>query len=206
MSARQTATKDRLPERVRAAGVKRTLASGESLFRRGDSTVGLYEIVSGTVRLVRVNADGREVILYLARAGDLVGEASLFSRTYQCEAIATTNVVVWLYPKAAIAREFERDPKAARRFMAMLGRQIMDLRTHLELRNIRSARDRVRHYLAVNTGTDGRTVALRQTLKEVAGEIGLTHEALYRTLAEMAADGEIERLNGEIRITSTAAI
>jgi CRP/FNR family transcriptional regulator, dissimilatory nitrate respiration regulator len=80
----------------------------------------------------------------------------------------------------------------------------MTLRTRLEQRNIRAARDRVRHYLAVNVGTDGRTVALSGTLKDVAGELGLTHEALYRTLADMAADGEIERRKGAIRLLKSA--
>ena len=32
----------------------------------------------------------------------------------------------------------------------------------------------------------------------------LTHEALYRTLAEMAADGEIERRRGAIRVLKSA--
>ena len=72
----------------------------------------------------------------------------------------------------------------------------MALRTRLEQRNIRTARDRVRHYLAINADADGRTVELSGTLKDVAGELGLTHEALYRTLADMMADGEIERRRG----------
>jgi DNA-binding MarR family transcriptional regulator len=38
------------------------------------------------------------------------------------------------------------------------------------------------------------------TLKELADELGLTHEALYRTLADMATEGEIERLKGKIRL------
>jgi CRP-like cAMP-binding protein len=40
------------------------------------------------------------------------------------------------------------------------------------------------------------------TLKDLATELGLTHEALYRTLADMAADGEIERLDGKIKLTN----
>jgi CRP/FNR family transcriptional regulator, dissimilatory nitrate respiration regulator len=171
------AAKEWFPGAVRAACVERTLGAGQCLFRLGDRTVGLYEIVSGIVRLVRVDPAGREVILYVARADDTIAKASLFSSTYHCDAIATTNAVVRLYPRAAVLREFERNPKAARTFMAMLCRRIMDLRTCLELRNIRSARDRVRHYLAVNAGADGRTVILDRTLKDVAGELGLTHEA-----------------------------
>jgi DeoR/GlpR family transcriptional regulator of sugar metabolism len=42
---------------------------------------------------------------------------------------------------------------------------------------------------------------LRGTLKELAAELGLTHEALYRTLARMAADKEITRTGGIIKLT-----
>jgi CRP/FNR family transcriptional regulator, dissimilatory nitrate respiration regulator len=77
----------------------------------------------------------------------------------------------------------------------------MSLRTRLEQRNIHSARDRVRHYLAVHAGVDGRTVALPGTVKDLAGELGLTQEALYRTLATMAAENEIKRRPGSISLT-----
>jgi hypothetical protein len=82
----------------------------------------------------------------------------------------------------------------------MLAHQVMTLRARLEQRNIRSARDRVRHYLAVKADPGGRTVTLSGTLKEIAAELGLTHEALYRTLAEMSAEGESERRKRLIRI------
>jgi CRP-like cAMP-binding protein len=85
--------------------------------------------------------------------------------------------------------------------MAMLAREIMRLRTRLELGNIHSARARVRHYLALNAAADGRTVALPGTIKELAGELGLSHEALYRTLAAMQRDGEIARARRRITIT-----
>jgi CRP-like cAMP-binding protein len=85
--------------------------------------------------------------------------------------------------------------------MATLAGEVMNLRTRLEQRNIRSAHDRVRHYLALNVGTDGRTVQLRGTVKELAAELGLTHEAVYRALSELAANGETERLEGTIRLS-----
>jgi hypothetical protein len=76
----------------------------------------------------------------------------------------------------------------------------MTLRTRLEQRNIHSARDRIRHYLAVNVGADGRTVVLSGSLKELAAELGLAHEALYRTLAQMETDGEITRNERKIMV------
>ena len=89
------------------------------------------------------------------------------------------------YPKAAMLAELQRDPMIAKAFAAMLAQHVMTLRTRLERRNIHSARERIRHFLTVNVGADGRTVALAGTLKELAADLGLTHEALYRSLARM---------------------
>ena len=191
---------DWFPAAVRDASVERKLKAGQSLFRQGDPAVGLYEVISGKVRLARVDRSGREAVLYSAAAGDTIAEASLFAPAYHCDAIATTPAAVRLYPKAALLAELQRDPEAAQAFMAMLARQVMSLRTRLEERNIHSARERVRHHLAINAGPDGHTVTLKGTLKELAAVLGLTHEALYRTLAEMESEGEIERLKGRIRL------
>jgi CRP-like cAMP-binding protein len=196
------AVSDWLPAAVRAVGVERKLKGGQTLFRLGNRTAGLYEIVHGKVRLARVDASGREAILHVAAAGDTIAEASLFSPTYHCDAIAMGEALVRLYPKAALLAALARDPKAAQAFMAMLARQVMGLRTRLEQRNIHSARDRIRHYLAINVGADGKTIELPGTIKDLAGELGLSHEAMYRTLSVMAAEGEIKRRKGKIRLAS----
>jgi CRP-like cAMP-binding protein len=193
-------TADWLSPRVRAAAVERRLAAGETLFRAESRSTGFFEVIAGTVRLIRVDRNGREAVLQTAAAGDSLAEASLFSPAYHCDAIAATDAVVRLIPKSVMLAEMQRDPKLARAFAAMLARQVMALRTRLETRNIHSARERVRHFLAVNAGADRRTVVVSGTLKQLAADLGLTHEALYRTLARMAADGEITRRGTVIRI------
>ena len=155
------------------------------------------------MQLVRVNSSGREIVLHVAAAGDIFAEAALFSPTYHCDATTRTGATVRLYPKAKVLDEFQHNPQAAEAFMAVLAREIMNLRSRLEQRNIRSARERVEHFLALNAGTDGRTVLLRGTLKDLAAELGLTHEALYRALAELAADGEIKRFKNKILLQSS---
>jgi len=192
--------RDWLSPSVRGAAVEKGLQPGQTLFRAGGKSNGLYEIVSGTVRLVRIDRSGREAVLQTASAGETFAEASLFSPTYHCDAVSSTEAVVRLYPKAALLTDLQRDPAIAKAFAAMLARQVMTLRTRLERRNIQSARDRVRHFLTVNAGADGRTVTLSGTVKDLAADLGLTHEALYRTLARMEADGEIARAGKTIRI------
>lgn len=189
---------DWLPPAVRAAALERRLTAGETLFRLGDKSAGLCEVMAGRVRLARVDRQGNEIVLHVAGPGETIAEASLFSARYHCDAIASTEAVVRVYPKPAVLAAFEHDRKAALAFAATLARQVMKLRTRIEQRNIRLARERVRHYLNVNAGADGRTVVLGGTLKDLAAELGLTHEALYRTLAALERAGEIKRGRGTI--------
>jgi CRP-like cAMP-binding protein len=191
-----------IPAAVRKAGVEHRVYARNALFHRGERVTGLYEVVEGRFRLVRLTQDGSEIILHTATAGETIAEASLFSDKYHCDAIALTDAVVRLYPKTVMLAEIQRSPAAAKKYMGMLARQVMDLRTRLEQRNIRSARERVWHYLAINVEEDGRTVRLRGTVKELAAELGLTHEVVYRVLSDLAANDEIERPEGRvIRLT-----
>jgi CRP-like cAMP-binding protein len=192
------ATREWLPQNIEKLGREHSLARGEILFRKDDTAVGIYEVEQGQVRLFRFDETGQEIVLHAAGAGDLIAEASLFSNVYHCDAIATTDARVRLYPKEAVLAEFRLRPGAAEAFASRLAHELMALRTRLELRNIRSARQRVQNYLALNTGADGRTITLGGTVKDLASELGLTHEALYRTLRKLEAEGRIARGKDEI--------
>jgi CRP-like cAMP-binding protein len=200
IEARLVPVKDWMPADVRAGAKDRKLKAGEVLFRIGDKTIGLCEVIAGRVRLARVDRSGHEVVLHVAGAGETLAEAALFSPQYHCDAIASTKATVRVYPKREVLAAFERNPKAARAFSAALAHQVMDLRTRIEQRNIRSARERVRHFLALNTKANGRVFELRGTLKDLAAELGLTHEALYRTLAALERSGEIRRNHSKITL------
>jgi CRP-like cAMP-binding protein len=196
--------KDHLPAGKKISGIERKLAAGQMLFNQGEAAIGLYEVVSGQVKQVRTDPEGRDVVVGIAGPGEMIAEGSLFSQTHDCAATALTNAIVRLYRKGSLLAELERNPRVAVAFMAMLVGQILNLRVRLERRSIHSARDRVRHYLAAHVGGKERTVALPSTLKDLAAELGLTHEALYRTLSEMNAKGEIVRQNGKIRLVTAA--
>jgi CRP/FNR family transcriptional regulator, dissimilatory nitrate respiration regulator len=151
-----TAT-DWLSATVRASAIDRRLRADRILFHSGDSTFGLFEVLEGKVRLVRVDRSGGEAVLQAASAGDTLAEASLFSSAYHCEAAATTKAVIRLNPKALLFAEFARDPKLAQAFAAMLAQQVMALRTRLERHNIHSAHDRVHFSPLTSAPTDARS-------------------------------------------------
>ena len=183
---------DWIPAALRRAASARSLDAGATLFRQGDRVAAIFSLEAGRVRMVRHTTDDHRVTLHTARAGELFAEAALFSDVYHCDAVADVPSRVRILPKATLLAAFADDPELARRFMAILARQVMTLRTRLEHRNIRPARERILQHLALTAG-DGRTVRLDGTLLDLAAEIGLTHEVLYRNLASLERDGVIER-------------
>jgi CRP-like cAMP-binding protein len=193
---------DWIPPALFGAALRRSLAAGETLFLREDRPVGLYLLEAGEVRLTRCDPEGREMTLFRAQPGDTFAEASLFSEAYHCDAAASAPSVVLLLPKAAILGAFASEPEIAQAFMATLARQVMGLRTRLENRNLRTARERVLHHLGLQAGGIDRVVRVNGNLKAMAAELGLTHESLYRTLATLEAEGVIERGQGVIRLTT----
>ena len=189
---------DWLPATIWRHSTLRQLEADESLFRQEDAASAIFEVEHGRLRLIRHTIDSHKITLHTARAGELLAEAALFADAYHCDAVAAVPSRVRVYPKRQLLMAFRSDPILAERFMAVLAHQIHALRSRLEERNIRSARERVLHHLALAAGTDGRTMRVGGTLMDLATDIGLSHEVLYRTLAALEKDGTIKRTRAEI--------
>jgi CRP-like cAMP-binding protein len=181
------------------APLARRVAAGATLFRQGDACFGIFRLLDGGIRLVRFSSDGCEVPMHTVRRGELFAEASLFARHYHCTAMALRDSRVAVYPAAELGHALQADPQALWAFTAELARHIHALRTRVEIRQTRSATQRVLQFLRLGCDTEG-VFRLDGTLKQLAEELGLTHEALYRALAALADDGAIVRAAGEIRL------
>jgi CRP-like cAMP-binding protein len=179
-----------------AATARLAVASGDHVFRLDDPTRGLFQVTRGRVRLVRSALDGSEVTLHIARQGETFAEASLFAERYHCDAVADLPSTVLLFEKAATLASLAADPVQATRWIGHLSGQVQALRAQVALIGLNAARERVLAFLqtGLRAGEDGKdVVALDRPWKAIASELGLTHEALYRTLARLEREGLIRR-------------
>jgi CRP-like cAMP-binding protein len=170
----------------------RSLAKGEILFRAADPSLALHHLVRGRIRVTRPIAAGESVTVHAAGAGTLFAETALFSPHYRCDAIADRASEVRLYPKAAVLLHLSAHPDINLAFSAHLARQLQHLRGRVEVLRLKGAGERVLAHLA-QLGAAEDAVTLDQPLTRLAGELGLTHEALYRTLARLQAGGRLAR-------------
>ncbi|OGS98333.1 MAG: hypothetical protein A3F73_04475 [Gallionellales bacterium RIFCSPLOWO2_12_FULL_59_22] len=167
------------------------MCKGQRIFRMGDEVAAVYRVLEGDVCLTRFSPEGAEIVLHRAREGDFFAEASLFGSRYHCDAICTRSGRCLQLPAAALRHCLANDPNFAMEWIATLSRNLRRQRAAQERLGLKSLRMRIIHYL-VDHGKDGR-VELNQPIIRWATELGASHEALYRTLAEMEQEGILQR-------------
>lgn len=177
------------------------LQPGAAAFRQGDTVSAVFLVTKGRVRLRRNLEDGATVAVHTAFAGDSFAEAALFAEHYHCDAVAEVASVLRAYPVARLRQRLTTDPQAAFGFVRFMAAQVRDLRWRVELRNVHAAETRVMIWLEAKAQGLPPAVATTQPWTEIAHEIGLTREALYRTLARLEAQRRIRREKGRTVLT-----
>jgi len=192
-----TALKALLPPtfHIRCEGAR--FPKNERIFLTGGKPVWMFYVVSGEITLERTGLQGEPVVLQRTRQG-FVSEASLKSSKYHCDALAIVDTTVVKIPIRDLSAELERDPAFASRWIGMLNGEVRRLRLHCERLSMKSVKDRVLHL--INTEGQNGAYAATTGLKSLAGELGITHEALYRTLAALEKAHIIRRDDGVLSL------
>lgn len=160
------------------AGEPRRFEVGENLFRQGDPVHALYAVQSGVVRLVRYGAGGDTVVLQRAGPGEVVAEASVYSPTYHCGAECVAATSIYCVSVGLFRERLNSDPAFAEQWTVFLARSVQDARARAEILAASTVDERLARWRAWfgDLPEKGRW-------KDLAGEIGVTPEALYRALA-----------------------
>jgi len=185
-----TALKALLPPTFHAQCEGVRFSKNERIFLTGDKPEWMFYVVSGEVTLERTGLQGEPVVLQRTRQG-FVSEASLKVANYHCDALAIIDTTVLKIPIRDLSAELDRDPAFASRWIGMLNGEVRRLRLHCERLSMKSVKDRVLHL--INTEGQNGTYSANTGLKSLAGELGITHEALYRTLASLEKEKIIHR-------------
>ena len=187
------------PDALRLAAHPIDMGKGQRIFRFGDGADAVYRVLDGEVCLTRFSPEGAEIVLHRAREGDFFAEASLFGTHYHCDAICTRPGRCLRLPAAALRHCLSNDPDFAMEWIATLSGNLRRQRAAQERLGLKSLRMRVIHYL-VDRGIEGR-VKLDQPILRWAVELGASHAALYRTLAEMEREGILQRQGQTLTLT-----
>jgi CRP-like cAMP-binding protein len=119
--------------------------------------------------------------LTLQRAGPgaILAEASLFTSKYHCDATAVEESVLRVVPLQQVMGALRDNAEFTSALMRHLAHEVQRARAQTEILSLKTVAERIAAWMTLN---DGKLPA-KGRWRQIASEIGVTSEALYRELA-----------------------
>lgn len=179
---------------------------GAVLYTEGETPRGVYILCSGEVRLTAGSQNGNEVILRVAKQGDILGLSNAMSREpHRVRAETLSACQIGFIARLQFLQFLRAHPDAALRVVEHLSTELHDAWEQIQLVTLASSSNArlVRFLLvwAANHGqefAEGVSLALYMTHEEIAQSIGVSRETVSRALAELRDDKLIGFSRGHI--------
>lgn len=175
-----------------AHAVVHSVAAGTVLFEQGELPTFQIAVLSGSVQLLGRSASGREVLIEVVQAGDLVIPAAVMMDAPYLMQARVPEPSRFLLIKADIFRSTAaQDPAVALAVVGSLSQQFRRMVRQIKNLKLRSATERVGCYmlaLSARQGTPEQAV-LPYEKNLIASELGMTRESFSRALSSLEASG-----------------
>jgi CRP/FNR family transcriptional regulator, nitrogen fixation regulation protein len=172
-------------------GTRRSYSRDAELYAEGDRSDGWYKVVSGTVRICKLLADGRRHIAAFHYSGDCFGFDPVGDRLFSAEAV--DDVIVMRFPRAATERLIDQRPELSRRLCDMTLRDLAHAQTRMLLLGRMTASERVANFLLelADRRDAHRVLDVPMSRTDIADYLGLTIETVCRVLSALKRGGTI---------------
>ena len=181
-----------------------TVPQGAVLFRDGDACSNYVLVVDGSIRVQKIDIQGREIVLYRVEDGQtcmLTTSCLLGGQAYPAEGIAESEVSLVLLPIDAFDNTLSQSTAFRRFVMAQIGRRIGDLMALVEDVAFGRMDERLARLLTKRVREHGNEVSC--THQELAFELGTAREVVSRLLKDFEHKGWLKLQRGKVLISST---
>jgi CRP-like cAMP-binding protein/CheY-like chemotaxis protein len=180
----------------------RQIKKNQVIYYDGDKGTGIYLVISGKVKTIRLAEDGRELMTGIIGSDEYLGVNALLSNEpYTDTATALEDSVVCLIPKDQLEQLLNLYPEVAREFIKLLANDIRDKEEQLMQLAYHSVRKRmaeamVRLYQQDAANKEG----FKVSREDLAAMAGMATETVSRTLSDFKDEGLIEKKGSLITI------
>ena len=193
---------DEAVERVAKAAQTRTVRRGDVLFREGDPGDELFVVESGRIAIANKSFDGRESVVALMEAGDVLGEMSLFDgQGRSADARALEPSKVHAIPFEPLRQLFREQPDLLWSVVELLAQRIRNVDVALADSVFLDVTGRTAKRLLELAG-DSDEFQLPITQEELAGLVGASRERVNKAISSFVRLGWLEQRERKYKITN----
>jgi len=174
-------------------------SKGEIIFREGAYPSGIFYIVDGKVKKYKVDKEGKEHIIYVANAGEILGYHAILSEDrYPDSASTLEKSRIAFIPKEDFLSVLQQSTVLSKRLLKTLSHEFAVLANSLSVFAQKSVRERVALQLIVLREKykvnfqPGMPVEINISRDDLANLVGTVRESAVRILTEFKEAGILE--------------
>ncbi len=185
----------------------RRIRQGEYIFHEGDACEGYMLVISGTMRVYKMDVEGHEILLYRVNEGQncmLTTTCLLGMQTYPAHGVAESDMKVVFLPVKLFEALLVDSIPFRREVMSSISQCICDMMVLIEDVAFGRMDQRVAKLLLQRADVEGDTLTC--THQELASELGTAREVVSRMLKNFEGRGWLCASRGTITLVERSLL
>ena len=195
-------------QQIIAARKARLFKKNHVIYYEGDTGTGLYLVISGKVKTIKMAEDGRELLTGIYSADDYLGiNAMLSNGDYADTATALEDSLLCLIPKQQLEQLLNLYPEVAMQFIKLLANDNREKEDQLLQMAYHSVRKKMAQVLLrLNHQTGNEAYSFKIAREDLAAMAAMATETVSRTLSDFKEEGLLEKTGSTITILDLARL
>ncbi|MDD2819781.1 response regulator [Flavobacterium petrolei] len=189
-------------KKIIAERKSRLFKKNQVVYYEGDSATGIYLVLSGKIKTIKMTEEGRELMTGIYQTEDFFGNnVILCNKPYDDTATALEDSSLFFFPKSQFDELLRLYPDVSGKFLEILSNEIRNKDAYLLQLAYQSVRKRIaeailRMFKKSNSAIDSVSISR----DDLAALSGTAIETVSRTLTEFKNEGLIEKKGRLLKI------
>lgn len=178
-------------------------AANEIIFQEGAQAQFYYQLVSGSVRWVNINDDGKEFLQVMIEPGECFGELPLFDgEPFAATAIADTDSMIIRLHQSTFHQLLKENPEIHLAFSKLLSQRLrfkfLILREMANHNPEHSISTLLSYFKQTQKNICTKCNQVKLTRQQIANMTGLRVETVIRTIKTLQSKGQLHITKGKV--------
>lgn len=179
----------------------RQIKKGQIIYYDQDHAQGLYLVLSGKIKTIKLSEDGRELLTGIYGENEYLGIHDVLIKQIHTEtAEAMENSSICMLYNEQLNELLSKNPSVSMQFIHLLAASVHQKEEQLVQLAYHSVRKRLAETLLRIKEINNHQFIFKISREDLAAMAGMATETVSRTLSDFKEEGLIEKKGGEIQI------